>query len=122
MGKQSNLEKIGFERRNEYELLRNDYTKENKYDTIGNYQVKDYKERPHEYADDLEEEELDDYYKTIEKQALTAFNLYTDYLDQAYNRNNGCPDDYEINANGIYIKNKYKKNSRNARKNNHRFF
>lgn len=32
MGKQSNLEKIGFERRNEYELLRNDYTKENKYD------------------------------------------------------------------------------------------
>lgn len=46
--------------------IANEPTKENKYDTIGSYQVKDYKERPHEYADDLEEGELDDYYKTIE--------------------------------------------------------
>ena len=32
----------------------------------------------------IRKEELEDYYKTIEKQALTAFNLYADYLDQAY--------------------------------------
>lgn len=43
---------------------------------------------------------------------LTQQSQYEDldYTDIEYNRNNGCPDDYEINANGIYIKNKYKKN------------
>lgn len=33
MAKQSNLEKIGFERRNEHELLRNDIQKNQPYDT-----------------------------------------------------------------------------------------
>ena len=43
---------------------------------------------------------------------LTTTTTYEDinYLDTAYNRNNGCPDDYELHSNGIYIKNKYKKN------------
>lgn len=43
---------------------------------------------------------------------LTRSNDYEDidYTDLAYNRNNGCTDDYYINSNGIYIKSKYKKN------------
>ena len=43
---------------------------------------------------------------------LTSTNTYEDlnYNDLTYNRNNGCSDDYEITSNGIYIKNKYKKN------------
>ncbi len=37
MAKQSNLEKIGFERRNEYELLRNDIQKNQPYDSSHPY-------------------------------------------------------------------------------------
>lgn len=43
---------------------------------------------------------------------LTSDQTYEDldYTNVEYNRNNGCVDDYLVNSNGIYIKNKYKKN------------
>lgn len=49
---------------------------------------------------------------SFNESSLTSNETYEDldYTNIEYNRNNGCPDDYLVNSNGIYIKNKYKKN------------